>query len=913
MATRLQRLTQRFPLWLLFVLAGILVLMPAASVNFNSDGVWYMDHALNVAQGRGLVDVDQQTALSVRLFFPLLMGAVYRLVGPSEVATYVVLRLFFIFNLVLVYAFAGRLFGRFAGFTAALLVFTSFALNEWQTVINLDYLLAFWLLLTIYLLYRAFQSMRLPVFLIAGLAIGVSISVKETAFVIAALPPLYWLLIPAYRSRRGLLGVVVAVAPLIVAGAAILLLLTSRGVELWRLMGSFVPLFNQNAGAAAAPSLANVAAPLLTYYQMHMAPYFFLAPLLIFAWVYVAVRSVVPRLSCLPYRFLTLSTLVFLPQTVVLGRIARGQRPGQNFIMFLLLYVALAVLLCDVGKGLRRLLAARLFQGEAERPDRMSGGLGVPRGRLLVGWAVAVLLVLVVASAQAVESKTTWTAAPELKFSKRGSMLDHWRRFNTIAYLRSSRNWTSQIDVLREAGAWLDTHLTEGDGVLASLDAMRWLYWTTGGRHPMTETRALAWWTGGSAQGGSPPDAPFDDVALFVLDDSQTGSWRVVRQSTFFQALRDRSIRTVVLDARDGFLLPFLMEHPAFVLTKETNVRWIFEVREDQLAPAPGVWRAVGATRQALQTMQTAPERYLPFERVVLKDTLGFTAADIGQIVDNPNRSAALDLRLGQYLRSLNTMSPDDLERLRRTFEAKAQARPDAAWSWVLLAQVMKRQGDDQASWKTIRKAAALGVSDPAAASLVLPEYLRRINGAMSAQNYKQSTGLIQEAASLGLDRHDTNEQLLPLLVKHTDALVEAGYGKDLVAAYEAVQKRTPESDDAYALIAGVYMRMGDLNKAAATYQQMIQRFPWHAPAYYGLGQVYLKMGRDADAAQAFEVAVVKRPDWEAPYASLMPLLVADGQTDKALALAQEAAKANPAQEWPQNLIKKYLLAPAAN
>ncbi len=886
-------LFSRLPVWGVLALICVLTAMPVSHVTFNSDGVWYMDHALNVAQGRGLVDVDQQTTIGVRLFFPVVMGLIYRVVGPSELATYLFLRLFFLLNTLLVYRLTSKLFDRFTGFSAALLLLTSFSLSEWQTIINLDYLLAFWLLFSIYLLYEAFASMRRRLFFLAGLAMLAAIAVKEAAFVILALPLLGWAALPAYRSRAGLRGAMLALAAPLAAGLLFTGYRLSQGIGPGELWGFYSGVLEEKVSYLGLPALLALPQSLRAYYTLHLAPAFFLAPLIVAAWLYTVTRALIDRARGQSYRLLALTLLIFLPQTETLGRVGLQQRPGQNFIFFLLSYVAVAALVCDLAQALRRQIAAR-------GPARLAR----PAGQMAQLALVAALILV-----QATESQRVWTESPRLRIDQRGSMRDHWSRFNTIHYLRGNREWRSELDAYRATGAWLADHAPAGAPALASLDTMRWLYWLTRGRYPMIPAHTLIQWDRGDAATRFP--APLPDAALLVVDN-HFGGWRMLRQTPFLQNVRDLKVQYILLDSRDSILLPFLIEHPAFRLIKDGGNHWLFQVLPEQLQPAPLLWRLVGSSPQELQALHADADRFAAFAQNILRDALGLTEAEITALLTDKTRSAPLDFSVQQYMIALGKMDAARLAHLRQNFEAQAAAQPDAAWAWVLLAQVARLQSDPKAAWPAFEQARELGIPDETAALWVGREYIRLAGRYFNNDSPGQSVKMLENAAAVGLSRRDMAKELLPAIEDLAPGLFAAGLGERVAGVYAALIARSPQADELFSSQAAVYEGMEAWPQAAGVYEQMIERWPQYAPAYHGLGRARLHLGQAEAAAQALRTAIALRPDWELPYTLLIPLLAAEGRDAEAWALLQAAAQADPAADWPQQLITAHGLQPGS-
>ena len=154
------------------------MLLPVDKINLTSDGAWYSDIGLNLYHGHGLTDIDHSPVIT-RPLFPVLLAFSFSLFGPSTTSAFATVRVFYILIPLLVYLLGKTLFNRYAGLIASLFVLTSYSLNEWSTLIHLDYILPFFLLLFIELCIVAFNKSNFLLFAASGLVLGLSYLLKE--------------------------------------------------------------------------------------------------------------------------------------------------------------------------------------------------------------------------------------------------------------------------------------------------------------------------------------------------------------------------------------------------------------------------------------------------------------------------------------------------------------------------------------------------------------------------------------------------------------------------------------------------------------------------------------------------------------------------------------------------------------
>ncbi|NOZ71018.1 MAG: tetratricopeptide repeat protein [Chloroflexi bacterium] len=838
--------------WLLLLLLTLFLFLPTRAVNFNGDGVWYMDHALNVAHGLGWVDVDQSTVLANRLVFPAYMGLIYRLFGATEMTTFVALRLFFVLNTLLVYALGKRLFGKPGGFLAALLVLSSFSLNEWQTIINLDYMLAFVMLGAIALMVRAFEREGWRWFVAAGVAMALGYFTKEIAVVLLPMPLLMWALVPEYRTRKQLIRALLATG-LGVGLVGIWVLYTRLAGVQGGTQGVGSVLITTSQFGSNLPSgrlLADLLQAPWHYYQSHLVPYFFYAPLFVLAWLFVIYQAIRGK-NRQPYQILLAIFLPFLPQIVYLGW--QGFRPGQSFAFFLLSYIALAAFFVALARVLQRAVS----------------GLRPTTVWQWGGRAMAVSLLVLVIGVQALERDTVWTAMPKLKSGTYGNMIDHSRRFNTIDYFRQGRpQWKTVLDSYKPAAQWMSGNISTGAAIMAPLEATRKLYWLTGARYPFYFLHEAAGWTSLYVLGQPSSDLQKGHFVYLVVDISSVDAanglrgkrvvWRAFSEDAFLNDVRSKEIAYLALTSRMGYMLPYLMAHPAFVLVGDFDRVWVFKVLRDHLEPSAQPIRFVGSSYRIVQELVRAnSELFTKLQTDVLGSALGLSPEAAQAVVTGQAPQIPLRYTLDAYLKDFEGRPPDDLKTLVDEYEAEAALMPDNPWPYIVIGALYRRLGDAQAAAAAYDKAVSRPVSDPGGQKRLSGIFLNQALALQRAGDYAGALQALTKVAVAAAGGASLRETLLAMDSTTLEQYAQAGLQSEMKVLFQKWARQQPDDMEVQMKTAQTYADLGDVEQAASFYRQIVTRWPDSLSAYYQLGRLYENHGLVQKAIPVYRQAVM--------------------------------------------------------
>jgi 4-amino-4-deoxy-L-arabinose transferase-like glycosyltransferase len=178
------------------------VFFPVKGVAPTPDSLWYLNNGLIMFQQH-----DADSILIWRPVFPFLSGLSFTLFGVSMQSALLVVRLFFLFNLLLCYFLGALMFDRRVGFTFSMLVLTSFMINRISALLLLDHIISFFILLFVFLLVLALEKKRLLYFILAGVVLGSAILTKTIIAMWYLALPAIMLGFKAFREKTVYKGI----------------------------------------------------------------------------------------------------------------------------------------------------------------------------------------------------------------------------------------------------------------------------------------------------------------------------------------------------------------------------------------------------------------------------------------------------------------------------------------------------------------------------------------------------------------------------------------------------------------------------------------------------------------------------------------------------------------------------------
>ena len=309
---------------------------------------WYINSGLNLYLGKGYTDMDGSPILNRGPIFPLMIAGSYWLLGVSPWSAFWVVRIFCILNPIMIYFLGKKFYGKWAGFSAALLVLTSYSMNYWSYR-HLDAAWPLFIILSILILSKAFEEENWAYFACSGFFITFALLIKESAILIVPLAALLYLLIREYRTKRNLYGCLIHfTAILLVLLPWVIYVLAKAGNISLAFLGiagqiarSELVACNSDSTLSLLDGIGSFFYGLELYYSggtHSLCNNFAVAPLIILAWVTTFIDGVVRKNK---YDITLVSSLVLVsPLLSFVGK--NDMRLGQGILFFLLSYLTLA-------------------------------------------------------------------------------------------------------------------------------------------------------------------------------------------------------------------------------------------------------------------------------------------------------------------------------------------------------------------------------------------------------------------------------------------------------------------------------------------------------------------------------------------------------------------------------------------
>lgn len=290
----------------------------------------------------------------------------------------------------------------------------------------------------------------------------------------------------------------------------------------------------------------------------------------------------------------------------------------------------------------------------------------------------------------------------------------------------------------------------------------------------------------------------------------------------------------------------------------------------------------------------------------------------------------------------------EDIDRAERQFEIAINANPRHVPSYLMLAHLERRAGNDRAAARRYAAALDAGASDPTvleeigATLLELHEYDTAVTAyeraialqpASATLHYGAARAYLgvgrldaaDESARRALERQPIYPEALALLgdialqrgnlseagqqyraaLQQNPALAAAHIGLGRVAAaggdwsiaaghFLNAVKENPRSPEAFLWLGEARVRTGDLDGAIAAYQQALQLRPDFPEAHFGLAQAQFGKGRAEEALQGVNRALEERPRYAEAFLLLGKIYEQQGYSTRALEAYKRAIDANP-------------------
>lgn len=544
-----------FPLWPVLALIG-LVTFYTCDIVISPDMASYMNTALNMYNGKGYTEINGSLIFVRGPLFPALIALSYWFFDPSAWSAFWVVRVFCILNPIVIYFLGKTLYDKWTGFSAALLILSSYSLNYWSYR-HIDPVWSFFALFSILMIFVAFKHKKFIYFFFAGVLVGIGYLAKESLVLFLPLPFLFLIFIRNNRNTKNLAGIAgfFLALFLVLAPWAAYVYQHTESLSLSLFGGPGRWALKQTVSFDLYTSVKDLFSGIIAYYQgssSSLVNNFLLAPLFVVAWGMTGYRAF---RGCRADVLLGLVLLLSMPYVSIVGRM--DFRLGQLIFLLFLSYLVLGKMILDISRWLQNLVNTFIFEFR---------------------YAKIVLAVVFVGIIAGVQMLYPWKQdRGNLVFLKRGYA---WQRlvnghtdFHVQGQFHQQGKWGPDAPE-REAARWINEHIPGGEKIIVSEPSSGSpLFFHTKGEYPVesipvveaTAQRKLfieTWPESFAHDMGQDSDLIF--MSSKFANISPHNSIYVLLQKPFLSLIADQAIGYVYVGQRRNFLTLYFDEHPSF-------------------------------------------------------------------------------------------------------------------------------------------------------------------------------------------------------------------------------------------------------------------------------------------------------------------------------------------------------------
>jgi hypothetical protein len=594
---------RKIPYWALLLIIAIL-LSPVKEVNVPADGAWYLSLGLNIHNGQGYVNPDLSPVYLRPPGFSFLLAIFFWLFGVSVKSAFLLNRIFFIINPLIIYFLGKILWDKKVGLVAGLLLLSSYSINSWSALIHYDHIVPTFILFSILLCVLALKKTKWWLFVASGVFLAAGYWVKEVALIFFPFPIFAWLFIKDFRSKKNLYGILWFVLAFGFCIFPWLWYISSRGSPLLGLAGgNVIQVLFRPFLASAHPNLPLATKTyyltgLLEYYRYALAPYFILAPLFVIAWIFTFIRAAFKHR---PEIILTILFALFIPIiyfcSMYVGRVRQG------VVFFFLCYLALAHFL--------------IWLTQIIKPQK---------GSSKIRTLITVILIMAV-------------VFPQISLGK-NNLTEYIKKIKPVRAL-VRRNYSLGLkghhySGTRAAGEWIVKNIPPGTPILSDHPLLTSIYFYSQGHYPLYRSPIVS-----SLEFGGVwhEKAARKRKVLFLYLD---GWWtryskkiRAIPEDELLSILKNESIDYVIVTSRTNFESLYYYANPGFSKVAEFDEGKIKIFKVNKLGAYDFDTHIEARVRPYLQNLkENNPEGFKYIADHFFKDYLGWGEDMIDEIIN---------------------------------------------------------------------------------------------------------------------------------------------------------------------------------------------------------------------------------------------------------------------------------------
>jgi len=605
---------QFYLLLLIFTVIGI-ILFPLNGVRTTPDSAWYLSNALNIYKGYGYVDVNKVPILNRGFLFPFLINISFYIFGVSIEHAFWVVRLFFIFNILLIYIFGKTLLNDLTGIFAALFYITSYVIHDVSSRMHLDSILPFFILLFIMFIKLAFEKEKYSYFILAGVILGLSFLIKELTVIFIPLPLLIYIFYSQYHKKRLLsgIGLVYIIFLLIILPWAIYIYKVSGNFNmiLGRVIARESPRairalsgFKAEQSFSLVVMMMNSLKALINYSIQYISHYFILTPLFFLSAIFTIYKGFYKKK--LGSLVIALSILLFIPVSIYISN--RELRLGQSMVLYLLLYIITADFIFEIGLYLLKKLSDHRIEFK-----------WLKKNGLIIIFSILVFI-------QVIGEKkiiNVW----------QGQGINGINYFHRNAFTLTG--WHNPD--IQKAGRWLQKNISKNENILCDWFCRRSLYYFSDAKYTIYTMPYLSFLKRVDWQ----PYRKADNKSkvLFIwpnLNNPKAHNYlKLFLEEPLLSCIQQNRIQYIIVTYRRNFISLYFDENPGFRKVAEFSMGKIkiYQVRKPGKLNQFHTKIGTNLPKFLKNLKNRKPEEYTLLTEKYFRNYLGISEKDISKIV----------------------------------------------------------------------------------------------------------------------------------------------------------------------------------------------------------------------------------------------------------------------------------------
>lgn len=530
---------KRVPLWVYLLLLGIITFY-TYEIRIASDMGWYMNSALNVFMGKGYTNMDGSLILNRGLMFPMMIAGSYWLLGASPWNAFWVVRMLCILNPIIIFFLGKKLYGKWVGFSAALLILTSYSMNYWSYR-HLDAVWPFFTISSVLTIYLALENKRYVFFILSGIFMGIAYLVKEAPILLFPFPFLIIALISAYRNKTNLTGAILyAIAIMIMILPWVYYVYSQTHSMKWALLGAGRKIVSEST---IDPNLLcfvkNYVVGLWDYYNggsQSLSLNFSLAPLFVCAWIFTIYRAIRGEKASV---LLTVCLFLLSPYLSHVGR--SNFRVGQLIIFFLLTYLVTARFCLDLFRKMFGFAHEKFRVGESA----------------LSYWSVFLILSLIF-----IQTFVPYKRDKGNREFLKGTYLYH-SLFNGKGSYKVLGNFGESS---KECGEWIKSNIPSGSRIMYFNGKA--IYFYSGGQYSLFSMPIISSMRVREAKARK-TNNNIIFMSSWIGGNDPRNSIFLLTECDLFSKIKERKIKYIIITRRRNYLSLYFDKNESFLKVKE--------------------------------------------------------------------------------------------------------------------------------------------------------------------------------------------------------------------------------------------------------------------------------------------------------------------------------------------------------